>query len=153
MTVADVRVSDDAGWPLARLTGAVDLSNVEELTARLEGAVSNRALGLVLDLSGVTYLDSTGLRLIYRLARRLGDRQQSLRLVVEDDGPGLPAAGPRADGHGLLNMRRRAGELNGEVRYEPAPAGGLRVVVRLPLASRFRRVRLPLVRSRHPKHS
>ena len=84
MTVADVHVSGDAVWPLARLTGAVDLSNVEMLTARLEGAVSNRAQGLVIDLSGVTYLDSTGLRLIYRLARRLGDRQQGLRLVVPD---------------------------------------------------------------------
>ncbi len=82
MTVGAVHLSGDTGWPLARLTGAVDLSNVEVLTARLEGAVSNRAQGLVLDLSGVTYLDSTGLRLIYRLARRLGDRQQSLRLVV-----------------------------------------------------------------------
>ncbi|MBO2009364.1 ATP-binding protein [Hymenobacter negativus] len=79
----------------------------------------------------------------------LGREGQSLRLVVEDDGPGLPTAGPRAAGHGLLNMRRRAGELGGEVRYEPAPAGGLRVVVRLPLASRFRRVRLPLGRARH----
>ncbi len=82
MTIGAVHLSGDTGWPLARLTGAVDLSNVEVLTARLEGAVSNRAQGLVLDLSGVTYLDSTGLRLIYRLARRLGDRQQSLRLVV-----------------------------------------------------------------------
>jgi anti-anti-sigma factor len=85
VTVADVQLSGDAGWPVARLTGAVDLSNVEVLTARLEGAVSNRAQGLVVDLSGVTYLDSTGLRLIYRLARRLGDRQQRLRLVVPDD--------------------------------------------------------------------
>ena len=84
MTVGDVELSGDAGWPLARLTGAVDLSNVEAIGARLEAAVSNRARGLVLDLSGVTYLDSTGLRLIYRLARRLGDRQQGLRLVVPD---------------------------------------------------------------------
>jgi anti-anti-sigma factor len=80
-----VDVSDDAVWPVARMTGAIDLSNVEDLGRQVEGAVSNRARGLVLDLSAVTYLDSTGLRLIYRLARRLGDRQQRLRLVVPDD--------------------------------------------------------------------
>lgn len=84
MSIGDVQVSGDVGWPVARLSGAVDLSNVEVLGARLEAAVTNRARGLVLDLSGVTYLDSTGLRLIYRLARRLGDRQQRLRLVVPE---------------------------------------------------------------------
>jgi anti-anti-sigma factor len=76
--------SGDGAWPLARITGAVDLSNVEELGRQVEQSVSNRARGLVLDLSGVTYLDSTGLRLIYRLARQLGDRQQRLRLVVPE---------------------------------------------------------------------
>jgi anti-anti-sigma factor len=85
MTVGGVDVSDDVVWPVARLTGAVDLSNVEDLGRLVEGSVSNRARGLVLDLSGVSYLDSTGLRLIFRLARRLGDRQQRLRLVVPDD--------------------------------------------------------------------
>lgn len=84
MTVGDVELDGDVGWPIARLTGAVDLSNVETLSERLEAAVSNRAQGLVLDLSGVTYLDSTGVRLVYRLARRLGDRQQRLRLVVPE---------------------------------------------------------------------
>jgi anti-anti-sigma factor len=84
MSLGDLHLSGDVGWPLARLSGAIDLSNVEVIGARLEAAVSNRALGLVLDLSAVTYLDSTGLRLIYRLARRLGDRQQLLRLVVPD---------------------------------------------------------------------
>jgi len=51
-------------WPVARITGDIDLSNVEEWTATLEAAVPNHALGLVVDLSGVTYLDSTGIRLL-----------------------------------------------------------------------------------------
>ena len=84
MTTVGVDLSGGPRWPLAHLSGVIDLSNVEALGARLERAVTNHALGLVLDLSGVTYLDSTGVRLIYRLARELGDRQQSLRLVVPD---------------------------------------------------------------------
>lgn len=82
MSVGDVQISHDRGWPVARLVGAVDLSNVDDLAQRLEAAVTNRCPGLVVDLSAVTYLDSTGLRLVYRLARQLGDRQQRLRLVV-----------------------------------------------------------------------
>jgi anti-anti-sigma factor len=71
-------------WPVVRLRGEIDLANVEELYRVAEGAVSNRDAGLVVDLSGVTFLDSTGLRLLFRLARRLGDRQQGLRLVVPE---------------------------------------------------------------------
>lgn len=84
MTVGEVEVSDDPAWPVATMSGAIDLSNVDELGLRLERSVSNRAQGLVLDLSDVNYIDSTGLRLVFRLARQLGDRQQSLRLVVPD---------------------------------------------------------------------
>jgi anti-anti-sigma factor len=71
-------------WPVVRLRGEIDLANVEELHRVAEDAVSNRDAGLVVDLSGVTFLDSTGLRLLFRLARRLGDRQQGLRLVVPE---------------------------------------------------------------------
>lgn len=84
MTLGGLHLSGSEGWPVARLAGEIDLSNVESLRARLEQAVTNRAQGLVLDLSEVRYLDSTGLRLIYRLARELGDRQQVLRLVVPE---------------------------------------------------------------------
>ena len=87
MTIGDLHLCDDAAWPVAKLAGEIDLSNVEELRTRLERCVGNRAAGLVLDLSGVTFLDSTGLRLVFRLARELGDRQQSLRLVVPDCSP------------------------------------------------------------------
>lgn len=85
MNAGAIEVSDDPHWPVARLTGAIDLSNVDDVGRRLEEAVSNRAHGLIVDLSGVTYLDSTGLRLIFRLARQLGDRQQGLRLVVPEE--------------------------------------------------------------------
>lgn len=82
MSLAVLTVTDAGAWPEATLSGQVDLSNVDGLGTRLEAAVTNRSEGLVLDLSGVTYLDSTGLRMVFRLARRLGDRQQRLRLVV-----------------------------------------------------------------------
>jgi anti-anti-sigma factor len=76
--------SGDGGWPVVRVKGDIDLSNADAVTTAAERAVSNRASGLVLDLSGVGFLDSAGLRVVFRLARRLGDRQQRLRLVVPE---------------------------------------------------------------------
>lgn len=76
--------TSDRLWPVARLCGEIDLSNVDRLTAELDASVANHALGLVVDLSGVTYVDSTGVRLLFRLARRLRDRQQVLHLVVPE---------------------------------------------------------------------
>lgn len=78
------RVVPGGPWPVVLLRGEIDLSNVDALAQVAEQAVSNHDIGLVLDLSGVTYMDSTGLRLVFRLARTLGDRQQSLRLVVPE---------------------------------------------------------------------
>jgi anti-sigma B factor antagonist/stage II sporulation protein AA (anti-sigma F factor antagonist) len=84
VTVAHVRFAGDGSWPVAHLDGEIDLSNVDELIGALETSIGNDAMGLVLDISAVTYLDSTGLRLIFRVARQMQDRQQELRLVVPD---------------------------------------------------------------------
>jgi anti-anti-sigma factor len=84
MTVARVAVGESAGAPLVTLTGEIDLSNVDEVMFAIESSVSNTALGLILDLRALTYLDSTGLRLLFRLARQLHERDQHLTLVVPD---------------------------------------------------------------------
>jgi anti-anti-sigma factor len=68
--------------PVARLVGEIDASNASAFTAELKDAVPNTAIGLVLDLSGTTYLDSSGLHLIFDLADALRRRQQALQLVV-----------------------------------------------------------------------
>ena len=69
---------------VARLRGEVDLSNVENVRARLVAAVSHDAERMVLDLTETTYLDSTGVRLLFELAERLHGRRQQLLLVVAD---------------------------------------------------------------------
>ncbi len=55
-----------------------------------------------------------------------------LTVVIEDDGLGLPNV-PRP-GVGLASMHERAAELGGDVRIEPRPGGGTRVVAHLPLS-------------------
>jgi anti-anti-sigma factor len=67
---------------LARLVGEVDASNVDQLTRQLLDAVSNNVRGLVIDLTETTYIDSSGISLIFDAAARTKNRRQQLRLVV-----------------------------------------------------------------------
>jgi anti-anti-sigma factor len=71
---------------IVRVTGEVDLAESPRVREQLAAAVSNAALGLVLDLSGVRYLDSAGVRLLFQLRRRLEQHRQQLRLIVPEGG-------------------------------------------------------------------
>jgi anti-anti-sigma factor len=83
--LAELAVREDGEVPLARLSGEIDLSNSRDLERMIEDAVPNTALGLVLDLSDLTYVDSAGIRLLLTLASRLQWRGQRLALVAPDD--------------------------------------------------------------------
>ncbi|MGI8423359.1 MAG: sensor histidine kinase [Chloroflexota bacterium] len=56
----------------------------------------------------------------------------ALRLVIADDGVGVPLGA--AHGVGLLSMRERAAELGGACAVSSPPSGGTEVRVRLPLS-------------------
>jgi anti-anti-sigma factor len=84
---------------LARLTGEIDPSNAESIGRALVEAMSNQAHALVLDLSEIDHLDSSGIRLIYHLRDSLGDRGQILRLVI-------PATSPAHDALRLAGVAR-----------------------------------------------
>ncbi len=68
---------------LARVAGEVDASNVDELTKQLLEAVSNNVRALVLDLTQTSYIDSSGISLIFDAVARMKNRRQQLRLVVQ----------------------------------------------------------------------
>jgi anti-sigma B factor antagonist len=71
--------------PIAHISGEIDASNAPAFAAQLKDAVPNSAMGLVLDLSETTYLDSSGVHLIFDVAEALRRRQQVLQLVVPSD--------------------------------------------------------------------
>jgi anti-anti-sigma factor len=82
MRLAELTLSAEAGISVACITGEVDLSNASELRLALLEGVPHDAIGMVLDLVGVDYLDSTGIHLIYRLTEELHARGQRLEVVV-----------------------------------------------------------------------
>jgi anti-anti-sigma factor len=82
VTVASVRVQLVDGIPVATVTGEVDIVNAGEIGGQLFAAAPNTAAGLIVDLSGVSYLDSRGVHLLFELANRLRMRHQGLHLVV-----------------------------------------------------------------------
>ena len=85
--LASLALAGDHATTIATIEGEVDLSNAEALRERIAEAVPNHSLGLVVDLTSVGYLDSSGLRLLFDMARRLERRQQRIATVVP---PGSP---------------------------------------------------------------
>jgi anti-anti-sigma factor len=69
----------------ARILGEIDMSNAAELGDAVAEATPNDAIGIVLDLSDVEYVDSAGIQLIYRLRETLRARGQRMALVIPED--------------------------------------------------------------------
>lgn len=70
------------GVALLTLHGDADLHVAPELRLRLGGAIDAGASSLVLDLSGVTFVDSTALGIMLSTSKRLTAAGGQLRLVV-----------------------------------------------------------------------
>lgn len=85
--LAELRITRDGDHVVATIGGEVDPSNARDLGRVLTASVPNDAMGVALDLSGVSYLDSSGVQMIYELAERLALRQQALALVAPPAAP------------------------------------------------------------------
>jgi anti-anti-sigma factor len=83
--LAELHVESLGDLVLASVKGEVDLSNASSVREHMLSAVPNTASGLVLDLTETYHLDSSGVRLVFELANRLGNRGQTLELVAPDD--------------------------------------------------------------------
>jgi anti-sigma B factor antagonist len=82
---ADFRLEEEQprhGTVVMAVYGDLDLHSADELGDRLVGAVERGASALVVDLSGVGFVDSQGLGALLRGTRRLGPGEGRFRLVV-----------------------------------------------------------------------
>lgn len=79
MTAAKVESSAENGLTRIILRGEIDLANSAAVEDELREAVSHQLSAVSVDLTDLTYIDSAGIRILYRLASRL----QALRIVPE----------------------------------------------------------------------
>ena len=121
MRLADVDFSTRGQVLMAHLTGEVDLSNADQLSAALTDATVNELMALVLDLRDVDYFDSAGIQLIYRLRESLHSRGQTLQLVIPSTSPVHHALRLAGIGNTVGMFENIEDALGG---VEPMPTGG-----------------------------
>ena len=72
---------------IARVKGELDLAGAPATGEAIGEAVPTSARALVVDFSGLEFIDSSGIAMLFNLARRLGSRRQELCVVAEDGKP------------------------------------------------------------------
>lgn len=78
----DIEARSDQTWSILALQGEVDISTVGLLEERIDDCLKQGSR-VVLDLSGVSFIDSTGLRLVISTRQRLSE-EGDLALVAQD---------------------------------------------------------------------
>ena len=81
MTILEVDTEEREGLVRVSLRGELDLSTVEKVEDELRRIEDRADRLLVLDLSGLTFLDSTGLRLMVTADQRARKTGRRLALV------------------------------------------------------------------------
>ena len=76
-----MQTEGEGGRVVVRLTGEIDLSNVDGLEAQIDGAIAH-AQDVVIDLSGIDFIDSRGLRLLKRVSAAVAGRDGTLLVVA-----------------------------------------------------------------------
>ena len=76
----EAREGDDI--VVARLTGELDIAGAESTGRRIAEAVPSSARGVVVDMTDLEFIDSSGVSMLFTLARRVGSRRQELRVVA-----------------------------------------------------------------------
>lgn len=80
----EVAVNSDAGSAVVTISGELDIATAERLTKALDGLSVERDGRLVVDLSSVEFMDSTGLRLLITANRTAGEDGYAFAVVTGD---------------------------------------------------------------------
>ena len=81
----DVTTTDQDGRSVVATTGEVDLYTAPTLDAELTRVVSSGVTAVVVDLTGVEFLDSTGLSVIVKALKRVREAGGTLSVVVASE--------------------------------------------------------------------
>jgi anti-anti-sigma factor len=85
--LAQVELEEQGDVVVARVTGELDVSVAPRTGEAIAEAVPTSASGLVVDFTALEFIDSSGIAMLFGLARRLGSRRQELRVVARAGKP------------------------------------------------------------------
>ena len=77
-----VQLEERGDVVVAHLAGELDIASAPGARQTIEAAVSRDMRALVVDCSELSFMDSSGLAMLFSLARRLGSRRQQLHVVA-----------------------------------------------------------------------
>jgi anti-anti-sigma factor len=85
--LVELEIEERGDVVVARVSGELDIVGAAALGERIDDAVPTSARTLVVDFSGLDFIDSSGIAMLFALARRLGSRRQQLRVVARSGKP------------------------------------------------------------------
>jgi anti-anti-sigma factor len=84
--LARLQIDDRGDVVVASVRGELDISNAPSTGEAIASEVQTEARALIVDFGELEFLDSSGISMLFNLARRLGDRRQELHLVAPHAG-------------------------------------------------------------------
>jgi anti-anti-sigma factor len=85
--LVELEIEERGEVVVARLSGELDIAAAPGMGERIHGAVPTSARALVIDFSGLDFIDSSGIAMLFGLARKLGSRRQQLHVVARSGKP------------------------------------------------------------------
>jgi len=85
--LVDLVIEDRDGVVIAQVSGELDIAGASRMGDAIAEAVPTSARGLVVDFTRLDFIDSSGVAMLFGLARRLTGRRQQLRVVAPEGGP------------------------------------------------------------------
>ncbi|MFE5992607.1 STAS domain-containing protein [Streptomyces sp. NPDC056453] len=73
---------DEKGWTVVEVHGEVDVSTVPRIREYISACIEAGRYYLIVDLVGVSFMDSTGLGLFVHIGKRIRTHAGDLRLVI-----------------------------------------------------------------------
>ncbi|MCX4649532.1 STAS domain-containing protein [Streptomyces sp. NPDC055059] len=77
---------DEKGWAVVEVHGEVDVATVPRIREYVSACIEGGRHRLIVDLAGVSFMDSTGLGLFVRIGKLIRTHAGDLRLVITNPG-------------------------------------------------------------------
>lgn len=87
MTLPRLDMAASDGIAIATLEGEIDIANADEVGEALLQAAAEQPIGLIVDFTLLRYLDSGGVRMLFKIAEQLAVSRRRFALVVPESSP------------------------------------------------------------------